>query len=359
MSSEGFDTAQVYYNLLNPSASFKNRNNWNDHDFSGLIDDCLKYDIGIICIRIFAAGILATDIRHGREIPITVGISEVEQERRVKKIINLTKDQIGTRAQIALRYGLSNKSISCIVVGFEKLDHLNEIIEAKNEGPLEEDFIEEINKRKLNCVAVDIPSGVDSNTGEVLGVAPRCDLTVTFFRKKPGHLLNPGRDLSGEISIADIGIDTAFLKTVKTTIFENSPKHWLKELPHPVSDDHKFKRGSTLIVGGPSMTGASRLAAKSAARIGSGLVTITAPSEALALYASDDPSFIIKPYKNCNEIFDLFEDERFTSILIGPGCGVNQTTKDLVQKALSQEKPVVLDADALTVFKDYRADLNW
>ena len=146
LSSEGFDTAQVYYNLLNPSASFKNRNNWNDHDFSGLIDDCLKYDIGIICIRIFAAGILATDIRHGREIPITVGISEVEQERRVKKIINLTKDQIGTRAQIALRYGLSNKSISCIVVGFEKLDHLNEIIEAKNEGPLEEDFIEEINK---------------------------------------------------------------------------------------------------------------------------------------------------------------------------------------------------------------------
>ena len=79
-------------------------------------------------------------------------------------------------------------------------------------------IIEEINKRKLNCVAVDIPSGVDSNTGEVLGVAPRCDLTVTFFRKKPGHLLNPGRDLSGEISIADIGIDTAFLKTIKTTI---------------------------------------------------------------------------------------------------------------------------------------------
>ncbi len=218
-------------------------------------------------------------------------------------------------------------------------------------------IIEEINKRKLNCVAVDIPSGVDSNTGEVLGVAPRCDLTVTFYRKKPGHLLNPGRDLSGEISIADIGVDTAFLKTIKTTIFENSPKHWLKELPHPVSDDHKFKRGSTLIVGGSPMTGASRLAAKSAARIGSGLVTITVPSEALPLYASDDPSFIIKPYKNFNEIFDLFEDERFTSILIGPGCGLNQITKDVVQKALGQEKPVVLDADALTVFKDCRADL--
>ena len=145
ISTNGFDTAQVYYNLLNPSSAFKNRDKWDDHDFSGIVDQCLKYDMGIMCIRIFAAGYLATDIRHGREIPVTQGISEIEQKRRIEKLFELLKNEQGERAQLALRYGLSNQSLSCIVTGLSKIEHLDQIIEAESLGPLDEGIIEKIN----------------------------------------------------------------------------------------------------------------------------------------------------------------------------------------------------------------------
>ena len=145
ISTNGFDTAQVYYNLLNPSSAFKNRDKWDDHDFSGIVDQCLKYDMGIMCIRIFAAGYLATDIRHGREIPVTQGISEIEQKRRIEKLFELLKNEQGERAQLALRYGLSNQSLSCIVTGLSKIEHLDQIIEAESLGPLDEEIIEKIN----------------------------------------------------------------------------------------------------------------------------------------------------------------------------------------------------------------------
>ena len=145
ISTNGFDTAQVYYNLLNPSSAFNKRDKWDDHDFSGIVDQCLKYDMGIMCIRIFAAGYLATDIRHGREIPVTQGISEIEQKRRIEKLFELLKNEQGERAQLALRYGLSNQSLSCIVTGLSKIEHLDQIIEAESLGPLDEGIIEKIN----------------------------------------------------------------------------------------------------------------------------------------------------------------------------------------------------------------------
>ena len=145
ISTNGFDTAQVYYNLLNPSSAFKKKDQWDDHDFSGIVDQCLKYDMGIMCIRIFAAGYLATDIRHGREISVTQGISEIEQKRRIEKLFELLKNEQGERAQLALRYGLSNQSLSCIVTGLSKIEHLDQIIEAESLGPLDEGIIEKIN----------------------------------------------------------------------------------------------------------------------------------------------------------------------------------------------------------------------
>ena len=145
ISTNGFDTAQVYYNLLNPSSAFKKKNEWNDHDFSGIVNECLKNDMGIMCIRIFAAGYLATDIRHGREISVTQGINELEQKRRIKKLFEILKNEKGTRAQIALRFGLSNESLSCIVTGLSKIEHLDQIIEAESFGPLDQNLIEKIN----------------------------------------------------------------------------------------------------------------------------------------------------------------------------------------------------------------------
>ncbi len=145
ISTNGFDTAQIYYNLLNPSAAFNKKDQWDDHDFSGIINHCLKNDMGIMCIRIFAAGYLATDTRHGREISVTEGINELEQNRRIEKLFEMLKNEKGTKAQIALRYGLSNKNLSCIVTGLAKIEHLDQIIEADSLGPLNEEVIEKIN----------------------------------------------------------------------------------------------------------------------------------------------------------------------------------------------------------------------
>ena len=144
IKTDGFDSAQVYYNLLNPSAAFYERKRWDDHHFSGLINQCIKHDMGIMGIRIFAAGFLATDIRHGREIPVTKGISELEQKRRINKLFDLINNKEETRAQTSIRYGLSNENLSCIVTGLAKIEHLDEIIEASKMGPLDKKILEKI-----------------------------------------------------------------------------------------------------------------------------------------------------------------------------------------------------------------------
>ena len=148
-----FDTVQIYYNLLNPTANFDDKGLWNDHDFSGLISDCQKQNMGIMGIRIFAAGLLATDIRHGREIPVTHVIDTSEQEKRVKKIFELVGEAYGNRAQFSLRYGLSTDNLHCAVLGLASLDHLENSIQAVEMGPLPKDVLEEILKlQKTNFI---------------------------------------------------------------------------------------------------------------------------------------------------------------------------------------------------------------
>jgi len=144
ISTSCFDTAQIYYNLLNPSAKFSEKGLWNDHDFSGLISECQKHDMGIIGIRIFAAGLLATDIRHGREIPVTEVIDIKEEERRVKKIYDIFGSKYGSKAQFAIRYGLANENINCIALGLASLQHLKSALDAVEMEGLPEDILKEI-----------------------------------------------------------------------------------------------------------------------------------------------------------------------------------------------------------------------
>jgi len=150
VATKCFDTAQVYYNLLNPTASFSEKGLWNDHDFSSLISEFQKYDMGIIGIRIFAAGLLATDTRHGREIPVTNIIDIKEEERRVKKIYDIVGSIYGNRAQFAIRYGLSRNSLSCIVLGLASLEHLENALDAVKMGPLPEEVLDEVLKLQLS-----------------------------------------------------------------------------------------------------------------------------------------------------------------------------------------------------------------
>jgi len=148
--SDCFDVAQIYYNLLNPSASFSSPGKWNDHNFSNLIKNCKSKDMGLMNIRIYAAGYLATDKRHGREIPITFGIDETELNKRIEKINLILKDTNGTKAQKALRYGLSNHDMSTIVIGLAKISHLEEALEGYELGSLNEEILKKIEELQNN-----------------------------------------------------------------------------------------------------------------------------------------------------------------------------------------------------------------
>ncbi len=205
-------------------------------------------------------------------------------------------------------------------------------------------LVEEIGRRRLPCIAVDVPSGVHGDTGQVLGCAPQALATVTFFRKKPGHLLQPGRSLCGEVVVADIGIPPAVLAGIAPNTWENGPALW--SIPRPDVLSHKYSRGHAVVVGGAGMTGAARLAARAARRSGAGLVTVAVPAgEALSLVAADSPGNLVAPLE---EFESLLADRRRNAVLIGPGCGGGPKTAARALAALRAGKACVLDADALT-----------
>ena len=199
-------------------------------------------------------------------------------------------------------------------------------------------------------VAVDIPSGIQGDSGAVLGAAAPARFTVTFFRKKPGHLLMPGKAFAGEVQVIDIGITAKVLDEIHPTAFENGPAIWCHDFPWPGPDAHKYSRGHLVIGGGRDMTGAARLAARSALRIGAGLVTIATAPEAVPVYASCMPGVLTCPVQRAGDFTAYLDDPRRRAVLLGPGYGVDQKTHTHVLTALALEKRVCLDADALTVF---------
>ncbi len=212
------------------------------------------------------------------------------------------------------------------------------------------DVIAAIAASKLPTCAVDVPSGLDGANGEVLGGAAPADVTVTFFRKKPGHVLLPGRELCGTTIVADIGIPASVLAAVVPTIFENGPALWLDAFPWPAPDTHKYRRGHVLVAGGAVMTGASRLAAGAAQRVGAGLVTIAAPQPAWQVYATALTSIMAQPVADDADFAALLADPRKNALLLGPGAGATVQTRGKVLAALATGRPAVLDADAITVF---------
>lgn len=213
-------------------------------------------------------------------------------------------------------------------------------------------IIEAVNDKSLDCLAVDIPSGVHGDSGDILGDAPKAAVTVTFFRPKPGHFLMPGLERCGELVVADIGIAEKVLDDINPQTFLNGPGLWLNRFPWPDTQDHKYSRGHAVVLGGEEMTGAARLAAMGARRTGAGLVTIASPPEAFDIYAAEEPGTLVKPVGDDNAFAALMADERKNAILAGPGLGVSEDTRERVLAALKTKKAVVIDADGLSAFAD-------
>src|ERR1700710_377873 len=215
------------------------------------------------------------------------------------------------------------------------------------------ELIEAINASGAPVLSVDLPSGINGTTGAVMGVAVRATKTVTFFRRKPGHLLLPGRIHCGRVRLADIGIDAGVLDEIRPRTFENIPELWRGAFPVPRIDGHKYARGHAVVVSGDmAATGAARLAARGSLRAGAGLVTLASPRDALAINASALTAVMIRAIDTRAEFADLLADKRLNAGVIGPGAGVGERTRHSALAALSAQRGLVLDADALTSFAE-------
>ncbi len=200
-------------------------------------------------------------------------------------------------------------------------------------------------------IAVDLPSGLDGATGQVRGAAAAAVETVTFFRRKPGHLLLPGRALCGKVRVADIGIPDGVLGQIRPLTSVNGPELWRAAFPVPAALGHKYARGHAVVVsGGRWTTGAARLSARACLRAGAGLVTVAMPEEALPLHAASYAALMAKPVASAADLAALLADRRLCAVVLGPGLGVGEETRALVAAAAGAGRSVVLDADALTSF---------
>lgn len=215
------------------------------------------------------------------------------------------------------------------------------------------EMIEAINATGAPVLSVDLPSGINGTTGAVMGAAIRATETVTFFRKKPAHLLLPGRIHCGGVRVADIGIGASVLAEIQPQTFENVPQAWRRSFPVPRIDGHKYARGHAVIVSGDTAaTGAARLSARGCLRAGAGLVTLASPRDALAVNAAALTAVMVRATDNVMEFAELLTDKRLNAVVIGPGTGVGDRTRDFVLTVLSAKRGLVLDADALTSFAE-------
>ena len=225
------------------------------------------------------------------------------------------------------------------------------IIDALYGAGLSRDFpaalANSINGAGVPVVSIDVPSGLDGLTGHPRGASVKADLTITFCRKKPGHVLMPGRALCGEVVVADIGIPESAIATIAPKLWENAKP----ALPAFAADAHKYKRGHAVIVsGGKFNTGAARLAACAALKIGAGLVTVAGAEEELQVHAAHVTAIMLAQTDSPMALGKLLDDRRRNAVCIGPAAGISSNTCAKVRAVLASGAATVLDADALTSF---------
>lgn len=220
-------------------------------------------------------------------------------------------------------------------------------------------LIDRMNENPAEIIAVDLPSGIDGRSGQVQGNAVEADASVTFFRKKPGHLLLPGRIHCGQVYVGNIGIEEDVLDKQAINLFENAPRLWEDFFPRPGVTAHKYSRGHAYVISGPELaTGASRLTAQAALRAGAGLVSIAGDEPALLVHAAHVTAIMLKTADTPGALAKILEDERITAIALGPALGKDELSRDYLKVAMSSGRPLVLDADALSIIAEHESILK-
>jgi len=206
-----------------------------------------------------------------------------------------------------------------------------------------------VNNSDARVIAIDVPSGLDGNTHQVVGTCIEAHSTVTFFRFKPAHVLYPGRALCGTKHLVQIGLEEEHITGLEAECRFNAPLVFKDALPIPENTGHKFDRGHVLVRSGPvNATGAARLSANTASYSGAGLVTLATTSDALVVNASHLTAVMLTICDTALDWESLLEDKRINTLLIGPGNETDDETRAAVKHALSCGKPCVLDAGALS-----------
>ena len=204
-------------------------------------------------------------------------------------------------------------------------------------------WIEAVNAQPAPVLAVDVPSGLDADSGQPLGPCIRARRTVTFHRPRPGHVLLPGAGFCGRLVVAGIGLAPSAADT-----WRNGPALWHAAWPRHASDTHKYRRGACMVWTGPEFaTGAARLSALAALRTGAGIVTLAGAPEALRIHAAHVTAILLVVAEHPAGLLD---DPRLSACIIGPGAGTGEATRASALAMLRSGKPTVLDADALTSF---------
>ena len=213
--------------------------------------------------------------------------------------------------------------------------------------------IERINMSGASVLAVDLPSGLDGATGRALGPVVRASETICFERRRPAHLLLPGRLLCGIVHVVPIGVPQTVLDALHIETFANGPALWRDLLPKAQPDGHKYDRGCVLVLsGGIEGAGAARLSARAALRAGAGLVVLAVPEEALGVQAATNTAVMVRRADGLDGWRTQLADPRRNAVVIGPAAGVGEETRECVLAALHAGRAAAFDADALTSFAD-------
>ncbi len=247
---------------------------------------------------------------------------------------------------------------------FDPSDHvlaIDGLFGAGLDRPLEGAYraaVERLAASGLPTLAIDLPSGVDGTRGSILGTAAPATETLTFCRRTPAHLLEPGASLCGRLHVADIGIPDLVLDRIDPQLAANHPAIWADRLSVPARAAHKYARGHAVVFsGGHSHTGAARLAAMAALRGGAGLVTLMSPGSALAVNAAQLTAIMLRRCDDAEQLAGHLSDTRLNAFVLGPGFGIGPDARSYARGILQAGRALVLDADGISSFADHAADL--